>query len=136
MDQSGDKPLKEALVIMNNEGVSSLAVIDNQYNVVGNISNTDVKVLYQAKNLFNPCQMLTDAAPDKVKLSTSTRKHLHTLHLCHPFHPWHERWQRFLPSVSRIPSFDTRAYSRQAGRYKSPQVFILPLRPTARSAPY
>ena len=45
MGHSGDKPLKEALVIMNNEGVSSLAVIDNMYNVVGNISNTDVKVL-------------------------------------------------------------------------------------------
>ena len=53
MGHSGDKPLKEALVIMNNEGVSSLAVIDNQYNVVGNISNTDVKVLYQPKVLFN-----------------------------------------------------------------------------------
>lgn len=29
---------------MNNEGVTSLAVVDNQYNVVGNISNADVKV--------------------------------------------------------------------------------------------
>ena len=29
---------------MNNEGVSSLAVVDNHYNVVGNISNVDVKV--------------------------------------------------------------------------------------------
>lgn len=29
---------------MNNEGVSSLAVVDTQYNVIGNISNTDVKV--------------------------------------------------------------------------------------------
>ena len=54
VDRSGDKPLKEALVIMNNEGVSSLAVIDNQYNVVGNISNTDVKVPYQPRILFNP----------------------------------------------------------------------------------
>lgn len=62
MDHSGDKPLKEALVIMNNEGVSSLAVIDNQYNVVGNISNTDVKVLYQPKISFNPRQMLTECS--------------------------------------------------------------------------
>ena len=31
---------------MNNEGISSLAVVDNQYNVVGNISNVDVKVSY------------------------------------------------------------------------------------------
>lgn len=29
---------------MNSEGVSSLAVVDNQYNVVGNISTWDVKV--------------------------------------------------------------------------------------------
>ena len=29
---------------MNTEGVTSLAVVDNQYNVVGNISNVDVKV--------------------------------------------------------------------------------------------
>ena len=29
---------------MNNEGVTSLAVVDNSYNVVGNISNVDVKV--------------------------------------------------------------------------------------------
>lgn len=29
---------------MNNEGVTSLAVVDNNYNVVGNISNVDVKV--------------------------------------------------------------------------------------------
>lgn len=41
---SGDKPLKEALMLMNNEGVTSLAVVDNNYNVVGNISNADVKV--------------------------------------------------------------------------------------------
>ena len=29
---------------MNNEGVTSLAVVDNNYNVVGNISIVDVKV--------------------------------------------------------------------------------------------
>ncbi|KAL9123638.1 MAG: hypothetical protein Q9217_006948, partial [Psora testacea] len=40
---NGDRPLKEALTLMNTEGVTSLAVVDNQYNVVGNISNADVK---------------------------------------------------------------------------------------------
>ena len=29
---------------MDGEGVSSLAVVDNQFNVVGNISTVDVKV--------------------------------------------------------------------------------------------
>ena len=31
-------------MLMNKEGVSSIAVVDNQQNVVGNISNVDVKV--------------------------------------------------------------------------------------------
>jgi CBS domain-containing protein len=41
---SGDKPLAAALELMNNEGVSSLPVIDAQNNVIGNISHVDVKV--------------------------------------------------------------------------------------------
>lgn len=41
---SGDRPLGEALELMNKEGITSLAVVDNQYNVVGNISTVDVKV--------------------------------------------------------------------------------------------
>ena len=41
---SGDKPLNEALQIMNSEGVSSIVVVDNHFNVIGNISTTDVKV--------------------------------------------------------------------------------------------
>lgn len=41
---SGDRPLVEALQIMNEEGISSIAVVDNHSNVVGNISTTDVKV--------------------------------------------------------------------------------------------
>jgi CBS domain-containing protein len=34
----------DALELMNSEGVSSLAVVDNQHNVIGNISTADVKV--------------------------------------------------------------------------------------------
>ena len=41
---SGDRPLVEALQIMNDEGISSIAVVDNHFNDVGNISTTDVKV--------------------------------------------------------------------------------------------
>lgn len=41
---SGDKPLTEALQIMNSEGITSLVVVDNHMNVIGNISTTDVKV--------------------------------------------------------------------------------------------
>lgn len=41
---SGDKPLAAALELMNNEGVSSLPVLDSQHNVIGNISQVDVRV--------------------------------------------------------------------------------------------
>lgn len=42
--RSGDKPLAAALEIMNNEGVSSLPVLDTSNNVIGNISHVDVRV--------------------------------------------------------------------------------------------
>jgi CBS domain-containing protein len=44
---SGDKLLCEALQIMHSEGISSIAVVDNHFNVVGNISTTDVKVCHR-----------------------------------------------------------------------------------------
>lgn len=42
---SADAPLSDALSIMHEEGVSSVAVIDNGHNVVGNISTKDVRNL-------------------------------------------------------------------------------------------
>ena len=54
---------------MNDEGVTSLAVVDNQYNVVGNISNVDVKVKIPAifhhpskSLLLTPLQLLTTSS--------------------------------------------------------------------------
>lgn len=41
---SADRPLSEALRLMDDESISSVAVVDNHFNVVGNISTTDVKV--------------------------------------------------------------------------------------------
>ncbi|KAI4193430.1 MAG: hypothetical protein LQ346_003926 [Caloplaca aetnensis] len=55
---NGDKALKEALKLMNNEGLTSLAVVDNQSNVIGNISNVDVKLLTKSSSaplLDNTC---------------------------------------------------------------------------------
>ncbi|KAJ5444053.1 Protein sds23 [Penicillium daleae] len=48
---NGDKPLSEALQLMNTEGVSSLVVVDNHLNVIGNISTTDVKLLTRSSSL-------------------------------------------------------------------------------------
>jgi CBS-domain-containing membrane protein len=41
---SGDKPLATALEMIYNEAITSLPVLDNQKNVVGNISHADVRV--------------------------------------------------------------------------------------------
>ncbi len=110
---------------MNNEGVTSLAVVDNQYNVVGNISNADVKV----RTLSIVFEPLTNwvLAPYEVKLRTLTREYLLTFHLRHPFYPWHERWQGFFSSVSYQSLFYTRTHSRKARRYRSAQVKNLSL---------
>ncbi|KAJ5140332.1 Protein sds23 [Penicillium atrosanguineum] len=48
---NGDKPLSEALQIMNSEGITSLVVVDNHMNVIGNISATDVKLLTRSSSL-------------------------------------------------------------------------------------
>ena len=48
---SGDKPLAEALSLLLNEGVSSLAILDNSSNVIGNISVADVKLLTTSSSL-------------------------------------------------------------------------------------
>jgi CBS domain-containing protein len=48
---SGDAPLHEALTLLLNEGVSSLPVLDNASNVVGNISVADVKLLTRSSSL-------------------------------------------------------------------------------------
>ncbi|KAF7714251.1 Uncharacterized protein PECH_008922 [Penicillium ucsense] len=48
---NGDKPLSEALQLMDSEGISSLVVVDNHWNVVGNISTTDVKLLTRSSSL-------------------------------------------------------------------------------------
>ncbi|KIV96841.1 hypothetical protein PV10_00658 [Exophiala mesophila] len=48
---NGDRPLAEALTLLLNEGVSSLAVVDHNHNVVGNISNVDVKLLTKSSSL-------------------------------------------------------------------------------------
>ncbi|TRX95914.1 hypothetical protein FHL15_003056 [Xylaria flabelliformis] len=44
-------PLADALTLMNQEGLTSVAVVDNGLNVVGNISTADVKLLISAASL-------------------------------------------------------------------------------------
>ena len=48
---NGDKPVKEALDLMNKESITSLPVLDSQRNVVGNISHVDVRLLTTTASL-------------------------------------------------------------------------------------
>ncbi|CBX98431.1 cell separation during budding, partial [Plenodomus lingam] len=48
---NGDAPLAQALELMNNEGISSLPVLDAQNNVIGNISHVDVRLLTKSTSL-------------------------------------------------------------------------------------
>ncbi|KAF2459506.1 hypothetical protein BDY21DRAFT_338418 [Lineolata rhizophorae] len=48
---NGDKPLSDALELMNNEGITSLPVLDAQANVIGNISHVDVRLLTKSTSL-------------------------------------------------------------------------------------
>ncbi|KAG8630146.1 hypothetical protein KVT40_001765 [Elsinoe batatas] len=45
MSINGDQPLKEALIMINTMGISSLPVLDAQKNVIGNISHVDAQLL-------------------------------------------------------------------------------------------
>lgn len=48
---SGDRPLTDALTLMSDEGLTSVAVVDNASNVIGNISTADVKLLTKTSSL-------------------------------------------------------------------------------------
>ena len=48
---SADAPLSDALTLMSNEGLTSVAVVDHGLNVVGNISTADVKHLTNTTSL-------------------------------------------------------------------------------------
>ncbi|PFH63297.1 hypothetical protein XA68_14949 [Ophiocordyceps unilateralis] len=47
---NSDAPLSDALILMNVEGLTSIAVVDNGQNVVGNISSNDVRHLTKASS--------------------------------------------------------------------------------------
>ncbi|KAI1175300.1 hypothetical protein F4777DRAFT_588643 [Nemania sp. FL0916] len=48
---NSDSPLADALTLMSQEGLTSVAVVDNGLNVVGNISTADVRLLISAASL-------------------------------------------------------------------------------------
>ncbi|KAI5291975.1 cell separation during budding, partial [Ascosphaera acerosa] len=66
---SGEKPLYQALQILHNEGLSSVAVVDHQMNVLGNISIVDVKLLTTSSSL----PLLNNTCAHFVSIILSTR---------------------------------------------------------------
>ncbi|KAL4781906.1 hypothetical protein BJX76DRAFT_310594 [Aspergillus varians] len=66
---NADKMLCEALQLMHTEGISSVAVVDNHSNVVGNISTIDVKLLTRSSSL----PLLTNTCTHFISVILSTR---------------------------------------------------------------
>ncbi|OIW26384.1 hypothetical protein CONLIGDRAFT_634664 [Coniochaeta ligniaria NRRL 30616] len=66
---NADAPLADALTLMSSEGLSSVAVVDNGLNVVGNISTADVRLLTNAASL----PLLKDTALHFVSVILSER---------------------------------------------------------------
>ncbi len=58
---NGDKPLSDALRLMNDEGITSLPVLDAHNNVVGNISHVDTRVSSQIHQIPWEVPLLTFA---------------------------------------------------------------------------
>ncbi|KMP08254.1 CBS domain containing protein [Coccidioides immitis RMSCC 2394] len=118
---NGDRPLCNALELMNNEGVSSVAVVDNQFNVVGNISVVDVKVSLMIPLLANSTHFDSRTASNAVYVAPSASRYLHPLYLRYLIDTRLKRRKGFVPSFSRKPSVDFGTHRRQAGRYSVPQ---------------
>lgn len=95
---------------MNTEGISSLVVVDNHSNVIGNISTTDVKVC--RLNIWKDTKPNNnDLAFDPLILSTSPPKHLHTLHLRDFIYSGIDRGPRLLSSLPCQPNIYTGPHS-------------------------
>ena len=75
---SADRPLSEALRLMYEEGISSVAVVDNHFNVVGNISATDVKVCAYVLMFLTS---LTGVAFDPILVTPPPTQHVHSFRL-------------------------------------------------------
>lgn len=85
---------------MNGEGITSLAVVDNLLNVIGNISTADVKVWTR---IFGARACLTYAASDAILVTPPATQHLHPLYFRHPVYARLNGWKGFLPGVPCQP---------------------------------
>ena len=72
---------------MHKEAISSVAVIDNQSNVAGNISAVDIRVRthgYSKVNLLLTCSIASHA----LNIIPSFAGYVSPFHQCHLIHAW------------------------------------------------
>lgn len=100
---------------MNNEGITSLAVVDNQFNVIGNISTADVKV---GRCLGYLMQIFTVTAPDAVVVAPSATQHVHTFYFRHPINTRLNGREGLVPSVPCQSDVDACAYRGEGHGYQ------------------
>jgi len=115
---NGDRPLKDALLLMHAEGITSLPVLDNHKNVIGNISHVDVKV--SSIHLVIVCETRVDvifAAAHRQLIHPSPRFQLHPFHLYHPLRTRPQRRSGLIPRLPRDALQHPRPHSRQTLRH-------------------
>jgi len=113
---SGDKPLTDALELMNNEGITSLPVIDSQNNVIGNISHVDVRVSVHQISMNE--KMLMDIASHKEHGTSFTPLLLYPFHISDSFRAWRQRRKRLLSCLPRKSILHARTYNSQISGYE------------------
>jgi hypothetical protein len=110
---------------MNDEGISSVAVVDNHSNVVGNISVTDVKVcIWYTRG--GTTELIGRTAPYALVLTSAPSQYVYTLHLRDSFRSRSSGWQRFIPGISCEPGVDSGSYRCQSGSHQITPVSLLP----------
>jgi len=114
---------------MANESISSLPVLDNHSNVIGNISQVDVKVcplppcsLRSHTILLSPVVPQSSSqqrpnlppAPHQIDLPPPPQRQLHPLHNRHPQRARRARRQRLLPRLPHLPVQHICAHNSEA----------------------
>lgn len=100
---------------MNGEGITSLAVVDNQFNVVGNISTADVKV-----RIIPGCGLhcSQETASDAVLVAASATQHMHAFCFSHSINAGLGGWKGFVSGFPCQPDVDARAHGSQGGGHQ------------------
>lgn len=107
---------------MNNGGITSIPVLDQQNNVIGNISQVDVRVSSGRPTALTGVTLTEPLVTDQVDLTPPSPLLLHPLYLRHPLRTRGERWQRFVPRLPRQSIQYSCARRGQINRHSLPSI--------------